>query len=521
MSTLLDFSVYTEDASVVQNADLFDVMNVVNTVSRDSGRFMAETFNTAGSKVDLFSIGQDVKIYYDTGSPPTNQIFFGRVEKIDFNSTPNKERLRIGGRDYTSVLMDSKVQELYTSGTSEICEVGSIVRDVVWNSPFSGTITVTNVSGTTRIVDAFRIKNKSVFETVQQLAEFVGYDFWIDFNKDLHFQPESITSTGYTFDNTNSALASINEDRQEMANRVTVYGARTMARLQENFTADGGSIFTLLYSPHDTQITQSGLQVRGGVFELTTFLPTGVQYLVDYDTKRIIFVSGTDVGANVPASGVPVVIEYARSVPIIKEVQDDSSIDAYGFKETVITNTEIKDPRQALQVAQGELTRLKDPAVQVSVDIISSTVSGIQPGQTVVMNMPWNGVSGAQLKVFETTYNMTKSNLLSDSVISFRAGNRIRDTSDLLQEIILKQRELEAIDTDPSDTVTKFRTATGSLGLRTHWYISTRTLGSSFVLNHPSLGDLGSGTDQAGTQSYLGDSRGSLVIQESGGDFGF
>ena len=34
-----------------------------------------------------------------------------------------------------------------------------------------------------------------------------------------------------------------------------------------------------------------------------------------------------------------------------------------------------------------------------------------------------------------------------------------------------------------------------------------RSIGSSFVIGHPSYGDIGSGTAQAGSPSFLGDSR--------------
>jgi hypothetical protein len=426
--------------------------------------------------------------------------------------------MTIGGRDYTSRLMDNRMQALYVSGTSSVCEVGSIVRDIVWTSPLSGTIGVNNVSGTTKIVTSYRIKNKSMFEAIKQLADYVSYDFWIDYTKDLHFSPEAVIATPYNLNNTNAIAANVQQSAQEMFNQVTVYGDKTYVRWQETFTADGGSIFTLVYNPSSTYVTDSGVKKQGAVYEMTSFMPTGTQYLVDYDTRRIIFVSGTDVGDNVPSSGNVIVIQYDRGVPIVKQASDDESIGLYGLKENVIINTEIKDPRQASDIAKAELARTRNPAVDANISILSPSISGIQPSQTVYITLPNDNISGANFKVFQSDYNINKASLLNNEVISVRAGTRIQDASDLLKKLIIKTKDLQAEMTDVNDVITLYRTATGSVGIKAHWYIRTNSVGSSFILTSPTLGVLGTGLTP---QPYLGNSSGSVGIVESGGDFSF
>ena len=530
MSTLIDFSVYYSDGGYLSTSNAFERLKVVKTVTHEGERFEGVLYNTAGSRSSLFSVGDEVTIFHDIVNPPTNQVFLGRIDNVDFESEPNLEKVRIGGRDYTACLMDTMVRAVYVSGTSTVCEVGSIVRDLVWRTPYSGTIGVAQVSGTTKIVNSFRVKNSTVYESIKQLAEFVEYDFWIDYTKNLNFRPASNTSTGFTLDNTNSVMAGVTVDALDMANQVTVYGGRQLIGRQESFTGDGvGSVYTLAYGPHNTLVTVSGALKQGGVFEQTAFLPTGAQYLVDFDNRNVIFISGTDVGNNIVGSLVNIVVEYQRSVPIIKRAKNDVSIANNYFKETVITNAEITDPQQAKDVAQSELARMSEPAQQIDIDINSSTISGIQPSQTVVVNLPNDNVSGGQYKVFETVYDISKKNLLNNDTIRVRCGNRVKEMSDILQDIIVKQRQIEALETDPSDTLTELNGFTGSVGLRSHWYIRTRTgLGSSYVLNYvgdavQSLGMLGSPVSAFGglVQPFLGDSRNALTVIESGGNWSF
>jgi len=530
MSTLTDFTVYYEDGVVVLNSDIFDNIQVTKTINRQSDRFSATTFNTAGSRASLFTVGNQVRIYHDTGSPPTNQVFYGSLEFIEYDSKSNDERLRIGGRDYTSTLMDTQVNALYTSGTNNVCEVGSIVRDLIWTSEYSGLISVGNVSGTNIILPSFRVRNASLFNALNDLGNFANYNFWVDYSKSLHFEPMGNTSTGYVLDSGNCVVASVEQNRQAMANRITVYGGRQLVKQQETFTGDGaGSIFTLTYGPHDPFVTVSGVVKQGNIFEQTNFLPTGAQYLVDFDTRRIIFISGTSVGVNIPGSLVSVVVQYSRSVPIVKEAQDDSSIAVYGLKEGVVINPEIKDPRQAQEVASSQLILQGDPPVDARIKIHSDSISGVQPGQLITVNLPNDNILANQYTVFQTTYDITQENLLQDSVIGVRVGNRIKDTSDILQDIINKQRQLESVDVDPTDVITKLRTAPGSFGLRAHWKVWTVTdLGSSYVVGYVgdaarSLAVVGSPSSAYGAlvQAYVGDSRAGSSLVESGGDWSF
>src|SRR3990167_20397 len=519
---MVSYAQVTVGSPVIASLDSndFENLRVKKSLSHESDSFEGTVYNTAGRNGSIFAVGQEIKMFHNLTSEATgNQIFFGRVEFVDYSSFPNKEKIRVGGRDYTSFLMDSIHAANYSSGTGNVIEVGSVVRDIIWRSDISGIIGTSLVSGTDMTLKSFRIKNKSIYEAVSELAKFVEYDFYVDYDKNLVFRPINNKSTGFTFNNGNVNNASFETNSQEMYNKVTVYGDRQLIRNRESFTANGvGSVFTLVYNPHNTFVTVDGTRKQGGVFELVDFASTGTQYLVDFDRRNIIFASGTAVGDNVPGSLAAIVIDYDRSIPIIKQAQNESSISTYGLRETIIVNKEITSPNQALEVASAELNRLQNPIRQGNVSI-RPAISGLQPGETVIVNLPNDNIDDQTFKIFETSYDISKDNLLYNNVLGIRVGIRIQDTSDILKGLILKGKKLESGDTDTSDVVSRLKFADGSFAFSNEdWFVRIRDVGSSFILGHPVLGLLGSPAGGA-RQPYLGDSRSGLFTFQSGGDF--
>ena len=79
----------------------------------------------------------------------------------------------------------------------------------------------------------------------------------------------------------------------------------------------------------------------------------------------------------------------------------------------------------------------------------------------------------------------------------------VRDVQQLKQEgADVLQTEIISI-LQMGDNMTGSDPISGNSGVR--------NIGSSFVLGHPSYGDIGSGTAQAGSPTFLGDSRGATV----------
>ena len=496
-----------ENEVEIENCMVVKTLGEVNS----SSKFSATLNNYTGRYTGSYSIGDEVKIYCDKDiNPPTTQIFLGILENLNLQGKQQGEQLVISGRDYAARLIDRTVEpEVYNN-----LPAGSIVKDII--DKYTDDITTTNVSDGQN-VDRIVFNHTPVFDAVKQLADFAGYMFYIDNDKDLHFEEKATTSSGYTFGSGGYPItkSSFKEKRDEIFNEVWVYGDRYLDGYTETFNGDGtGSIFTLGYKPHNTVVTvDSSIIQPGGIYQMSFGVGSLVKYLVSFEDKQIIFTSGTNQGDNIPGAGSSVVIDYMRDLPIVKYGDNDASVDTYGRRIKVIQDTLIKDPLTAETILLRELDEYSDPQKQGKLDI--RNVANITPGNTCVVNIPVYDVNNVTYDILEAKYDLTKRNLQSDEILSIKVNKKIPDITDTLKSILLDQKKLQSQGMQDSDLLTRYKLAGGSFGIRQSGIeIYTRGAGSSFILGHQTLGLLGSYTSHT-----LGDWGTGSTLTWSGGYF--
>jgi len=496
---------------------------IVRSMSDDnlSSVFDITLNNNYGKYSSAFSVGQVVQVYAASGVMPagTGSPFFeGVVEEISFSGDgrPSSEHVRLSGRDYTALLQNVTVEPTVFTNL----EVGSIVKSLV--AAEAPSITVNNVQNTGYTVPRIRFSHTSLYDALRQLADIAGeWYFYVDVSKDLNFKPLNTTSTGFTFkSNDNITYSTVNEVNREMINQIWVYGDRTLAAApRKTYTANGGSVYSLDYKPHNTAVFVGGSTASkvGGVFNFVGQGDPGspFQYLVNYEGSGIVFVSGTSAGNNIPISGTDtIIIDYQRSVPVTKYGQDDASVDLYGPREDWIVDRNIKDPRQATELVLATLDKKAFPVKSVTVEPFG--FFDVTPGQTAGVYIPYQNVSGAAYNIVQATYTFNKQNNLSDQTLSLTLNKKLVDGIDKIKSMIIEIERLKAQELDPNELYTRLNVAIGSAGTRVRtWTANTRTLGSSFVLGHPTLGKLGTSLTP---QPYLGDSRSALAFAVSGGE---
>ena len=406
-------------------------------------------------------------------------------------------------------------------------KAGSIVKDII--TKYTNDITTTNVdinngSAITRIT----FNQLPVYDAVKQLANLSSMNFYVDTDKDLHFEILAGSSSGSTFDNSNVLSSDFRNRRDTCYNQVWVYGDRYLDGFKETFTAGSplnGSIFTLLYKPHNTEITVSGGTIQPGEIKgISLNVGSEVKYLVSYDDRQIIFTSGTSQGLNIPSSGNSVVINYKRSLPIIKVGQNETSITQYGQRNKVIIDKNIKDPITAEAIMKNELELYSDPLKEGNLYL--KGVLNITPGQTCIVNLPREGVSGVTYDIVEARYDFTTENLLNDSVVSIKVNRDLPDLTDTLKDVMLGLKKVQAQDMIDTDLLTRYQFAIGSIGLRTSGIqVFTRGIGSSFILGHGFTGSelvgstfISSGTYSAGLKAYwrFEEGTGSIITEDIG-----
>lgn len=369
---------------------------------------------------------------------------------------------------------------------------------------------------TSPIINRIVFNQTPVWDAIKQLADLTDYQFYVDENKVLHFEPKSTSSSGETFGSGNVLQANFKERRDSVFNQVWVYGDKSLSAFKETFTAGspvGGSIFNLLYKPSNTEITVSGAIIQpGGVYEMA-YAGSLIRYLVNYEDKQIIFTSGTSYGLNIPASGNAVIINYQRGLPIVKVGDNYASQNAYGKRVKVIVDKDIKDPQTAEDLMNSELEINSDPIKEGNLQV--KGVMNLTPGQTANVNIPYHNVDNQTYNIIQADYQFSPENNLDNNVLNVKVNKKTTDLTDTMKQIILDLKKLKAGDIETGDVITRYQQTTGSFGIRQSglviWQIG---VGSSFILSSPVFGTLGSYTSHT-----LGDWRTGSSIYYSGGYF--
>ena len=443
-------------------------------------------YNSALTAVDISSIynlGNGTEVQ-DLASDNT-KIFSGILENIRFPSKALDEDVLLSGRDFTARMMDRTVEpEVYTT-----LPAGSIVKDII--SKYTDDITTTNVDDSPTTISRIAFNHTPVYDAVRKLAELSNFVFYVDEDKDLHFNAESSTSSGKTFDSGNVVKADFKDRRDTVFNEIWVYGDRYLDGFKEEFTGDGtGSVFTLTHRPHNTNInvgspTELSTKQTGGIFGMGAIPISGTDYLVDFFDKQIIFVSGTTLDySSIPANNALITVEYDRSLPIVKVGRNQDSIKAYGTRIKRIVDKDIKDPETAQERLIQEIDKAPIPAKQGVLDI--NGIVAVTPSQTCVVNLPNQNVSNKTYDILEASYNFNKKKNLAEDVLRIKVNKKITDVTDTIKDLINDVKQIQGEDIDTGDVITRFEFNTGSFGIRTSGLVlSTRTMGSSFLLGVP------------------------------------
>src|SRR3990167_9679901 len=171
-----------------------------------------------------FQVGQEIKIYADKDTTPaTTNIFTGIVENVTFDGEANEQKVGLRGRDYTARLLDNTINPVvYTN-----METGSIVRDIIKNNLTD--IGSTYVNNSNVVLPRISFNQIPIYDGLKQLADLSLYTFYVDDNKELHFEPTGSVFSSIQLGSENILNMTFDKTREGMANKIWVYGDRYLA----------------------------------------------------------------------------------------------------------------------------------------------------------------------------------------------------------------------------------------------------------------------------------------------------
>ena len=313
----------------------------------------------------------EVVVYYNG-----EKIFGGTIVSI-------KESASKGGlleydvecKDYTHQMDQRLVVKNFRNTT-----VSGIISDLIENYLPSG-FTMNNVKCNIAVENiSFNYEQPS--KVLQQLAELVGYYWYVDYDKDIHFFSKIGESAPFDLEDDNDTYIydslEIEEDLSQLRNVVYVRGGEYVASLRtEKYVADGEQTsFPLAYKYSEKPgVDIDGEQKIVGVDGLDDF-SDGYDCLWSFNGKYIRF-------QNAPASNAVVTISGTPLFPILVVTADDDSINQYGTYEYKIIDKTIKSKATARERAKAELQAYSRP---LKIGSFKTYRSGLRSGQRIRIN---------------------------------------------------------------------------------------------------------------------------------------
>jgi hypothetical protein len=461
--------------------DDYKNMKISRTIhdANASSSFTATFDSPYGRHKTDFTIGQEIIVYSSDTPNPVTIIFIGILEKINFSGEGTTQDVTLEGRDYSLRLMDMTIKPIvYTNE-----EISDIVKDIITSNDIPD-ITTNHVQVTAVTLKRIGFNQTPAFDGIAQLANLSsddGYIFYVDNQKDLHFEPNTTVNSGITLDNTNLVSCDFDKSRQEMYNIVYVYGDRYLSNVPPETYYFGSPIgmsgITLINKPHNTQVSYLGSTLKGSIEGMSINPISGTDYGVSFDDRQIIMYSGADF-PNFPGSGGSIVVNYARDLPIIKAGQDNLSVQLYGPKELKIQDTTIKDPATATTILRN---RLLDSNPLDRITCLVKKWLNINPGDLIHLTLD-NFNINQDFNIVQIDYEFDPFTIQNDHIIHLTLGNKPIDITDRIKNLKSRIDAIESQNIQATDIITRLLTTSSSFNVTgSRWNVGVRYIGSDYL----------------------------------------
>jgi hypothetical protein len=356
-----------------------------SVLSKEVDRLEFEIKKTSTKTIP--ALGDDVLLEESTDGGTTWQKLFGGVV-VERNEKIIGGRLigyEIRCKDYSHKLDGKLVTKSYAGQTAR-----AIVLDIINN--FTSGFTTNNVALITPTVGSIKFNYEQVSRALTQLADQIGWDWYVDADKDIHFFDTEIASAPFILDDTSGNFEwqtlEINQSVLNLKNNIFVRGGEyqktiTEAAAVDKYLGDGTKkIFHLAYRYATIFVKKNGIPQAVGTDELTP--PSAVDVLYNFNEKFIKFTGAA------PANGDSIVIYGDALIPIIANVRDQISIATYGEFQQAVIDKSITSVGEAQSRAKSELEKFASSVYEARFKTLKS---GLRVGQTITLISAIRGIN--------------------------------------------------------------------------------------------------------------------------------
>jgi hypothetical protein len=325
------------------------------------------------------------------------KIYGGIIIEISETSEGLLRNIEVTCKDYSHLLDRKLVVESYEAGRTTKLYAGDIIRDII--SRYAPGFTTNHVATGPKI-ESIKFNYTPVTKAIQEICDQVGYDWYVDENKDIHFFSEEQHVAPFELNDTEGNFVwnslTIRKDISQLRNAVYVRGGDYTVKLTpqegEKYTADGQQRFFPLAHAFNLDVDfkveistnggQTWIDLNEGMYGKDD--PNMYDVLYDPNKKFIAFRED-----NKPASGTIVRVSGNFTLPIIVYVREESSIAKYGEYQYREVDKSIKSIEEAKQRARRILN---DYAKNTTEANFTTYKNGLRVGQRIRVNSEIRGI---------------------------------------------------------------------------------------------------------------------------------
>lgn len=344
-------------------------------------------------------IGDTIELFDSTGI-----IFGGTCTEVEPIISGLLLTWQVTCTDWGYLLDGTMVKKNYS-----MLDPHDIVIDIMTTFCAGKGFTTNHVQTANFLVPSIKFNYQQPSKALQSLANLIGWDWYIDPNKDLHFflgdVDDGVSSGGgvapIIVDGTSGGIEwnSLDVDLSitNMQNSVYVIGGTypktfTASTTSDTFLTDGirqfFSISYPYYSPTAVDyeavpitVTLAGVPQTVGIANQDD--PSAFQVMYNDQQRWIQFTGGA------PTSGQTVKVFGTAKVPIVAHAADATSIATYGERQGVVSDTKILSVPEAQARATAQILQFGHPVYDVKFNTI---VPGCAIGQVIDVYLPAFGI---------------------------------------------------------------------------------------------------------------------------------
>lgn len=309
------------------------------------------------------------------------KIFGGTIVQINESIDTKLETIDCVCKDYTH-LMDKRL----VIATYENKTIDYIIDDIKTNYLPAG-FTDTSVSGAFTVgFIAFNYEQPS--KCFEQLAALIGYEWYVDYDKDIHFFSRSTNSAPFNLTDTNGKYIFnsliLKKHIHNLRNTIYVRGGTFYgSSFTETQEADGDTkVFLQGYKYKNIAVKKNAVSQTVGIDNLHD--PASYDVLYNFQEKAIKFKD-----SNKPSAGDTIEVSGLPQLPVIIKRRAPSSIDIWGGYEYKIIDKSLDTTQGAKERAKAEIIDWGDKTQD---SVFETKESGLRAGQEINVQSTIRGI---------------------------------------------------------------------------------------------------------------------------------